>query len=61
MYVDPESFNGPLVDLIQFKKVLGYIEAGKEGGARLVTGGARHGEKVCLVVTIVTITIVTVF
>jgi len=42
---DPESFNGPLVDLIQFKKVLGYIEAGKEGGARLVTGGARHGEK----------------
>lgn len=26
-----------------FTKVMGYIEAGKKGGARCVAGGARHG------------------
>lgn len=35
---------GPLVDKIQFDKVLGYIEAGKAEGARCVTGGERHGD-----------------
>jgi len=40
-----ESMQGPLVDDIQFGKVLNYIKCGKEQGARLVAGGARHGEK----------------
>jgi len=30
---------GPLVDKVQYDKVLGYIEAGKQCGARLVCGG----------------------
>lgn len=37
--------HGPLVDHLQFKKVLGYIEKGKEQGATLATGGYRVGEK----------------
>merc|ERR1719473_2634654 len=36
---------GPLVDDIQFGKVLKYIQCGKEQGARLVAGGGRHGDK----------------
>ncbi|TPX33029.1 hypothetical protein SmJEL517_g04021 [Synchytrium microbalum] len=36
---------GPLVDEIQFKKVLGMIEDGKRSGARVVTGGDRKGTK----------------
>ncbi|KAG6545482.1 hypothetical protein Mapa_013084 [Marchantia paleacea] len=36
---------GPQVDKEQFNKVLGYIESGKEQGARLVTGGTRLGSK----------------
>jgi 4-guanidinobutyraldehyde dehydrogenase/NAD-dependent aldehyde dehydrogenase len=31
---------GAIVDPVQMKTVLGYIEAGKEGGARLLAGGA---------------------
>ena len=32
---------GPLVSRRQHERVLGYIEAGKSGGARLLTGGGR--------------------
>ncbi len=41
----PECTQGAIVDKIQFDKVLGYIESGKAGGARVVAGGARHGDK----------------
>ena len=27
------------------QKILGYVESGKAEGARLLTGGARHGDK----------------
>ena len=27
------------------EKILGYVESGKAEGARLLTGGARHGDK----------------
>eukprot|EP00756_Hemistasia_phaeocysticola_P039177 Hpha_TRINITY_DN16801_c4_g3::TRINITY_DN16801_c4_g3_i3::g.149572::m.149572/K00128/ALDH; aldehyde dehydrogenase (NAD+) len=40
-----DSLQGPLVDKIQFGKVLNYIEQGKKEGARLVAGGGRHGDK----------------
>ena len=33
------------MDKIQFDKVLGYIEAGKRQGARLMAGGGRSGSK----------------
>lgn len=36
---------GPQVDKIQFDKVLGYIEAGKQEGAKVATGGGRLGDK----------------
>jgi len=42
---DPASIQGALVDKIQFDKVLGYIESGKAEGARVITGGNRHGDK----------------
>lgn len=32
---------GPLVNKTQYDKVLGYVQAGKEEGARLLTGGGR--------------------
>lgn len=33
------------MDKEQFDKVLGYIESGKEQGAKLECGGSRHGSK----------------
>jgi aldehyde dehydrogenase (NAD+) len=42
---DTSTEQGPQVDKIQFDKVLGYIEAGKQEGARCVTGGERFGSK----------------
>ncbi|MGX9787804.1 aldehyde dehydrogenase family protein [Mycobacterium sp. MMS18-G62] len=41
-YGDPQSRSqvmGPLISQAQFDRVLGYIELGKQEGARLVTGG----------------------
>ncbi len=39
--MDPETSFGPMVSERQMNIVLGYIEAGKQEGARLVTGGAK--------------------
>ncbi|KAJ3382540.1 aldehyde dehydrogenase (NAD(P)(+)) ald5 [Entophlyctis sp. JEL0112] len=36
---------GPLVDKIQFDKVMGYLEIGKAEGAQLVYGGERIGQE----------------
>jgi aldehyde dehydrogenase (NAD+) len=38
---DPANLMGPLVSERQRERVLGYIEAGKEQGARLICGGGR--------------------
>ena len=40
----PDSQQGPQVDKAQFDKVLGYINHGKEEGAKLVVGGERVGQ-----------------
>ena len=37
--LDPETQMGPLISMAQRDKVLGFIEAGRREGARLVTGG----------------------
>jgi aldehyde dehydrogenase (NAD+) len=42
---DPSTDQGPQVDEIQFKKILGYIDKGKAEGATLLCGGGRAGEK----------------
>jgi aldehyde dehydrogenase (NAD+) len=42
---DPSTTQGPQVSQEQFDKVMGYIEAGKQGGAKMHTGGGRVGGK----------------
>ncbi|KAH6604453.1 aldehyde dehydrogenase nad+ [Trichoderma cornu-damae] len=39
------TYQGPLVSKAQFEKVLGYIDDGKKSGARVLHGGAKHGDK----------------
>ncbi|MBI3297320.1 MAG: aldehyde dehydrogenase family protein [Elusimicrobia bacterium] len=39
--IDPTTRMGPLVSETQMKRVLGYIEAGKKDGAKLLAGGER--------------------
>jgi phenylacetaldehyde dehydrogenase len=40
----PDSQFGPLVSEEQFERVLGYIDAGRSEGARVVVGGERNGD-----------------
>ncbi|WP_114966707.1 betaine-aldehyde dehydrogenase [Alkalilacustris brevis] len=47
--LDPETQMGPLASAAQMEKVLRHIEAARAEGARLVTGGARHGTTGCFV------------
>jgi betaine-aldehyde dehydrogenase len=47
--LDEATQMGPLVSAAQMEKVLGYIAAGREEGARLLTGGERWGERGCYV------------
>jgi phenylacetaldehyde dehydrogenase len=42
--LDPETQLGPLVSEEQFRRVTGYLEAGQQQGARVVTGGGRVGD-----------------
>jgi len=41
----PDCGQGPVVDKIQFDKIMGYIASGKEQGATVECGGVRHGDK----------------
>jgi len=40
-----ETTQGAIISDEQFKKILGYIDSGKQQGARLVEGGSRVGDK----------------
>jgi len=40
-----DTDQGPQVDEDQMKKILHYIDVGKKEGAKLLTGGKRHGNK----------------
>jgi phenylacetaldehyde dehydrogenase len=42
---DPETTMGPLISDEQFGKVLGYLESGRNDGARAVVGGGRVGDR----------------
>jgi aldehyde dehydrogenase (NAD+) len=42
---DEQTFQGPQVSQLQFDRIMGYIEAGKQGGATLALGGQRYGDK----------------
>ena len=36
---------GPMINKLQFERVLNYLAIAKEEGLECVTGGGRHGEK----------------
>ena len=36
---------GPVVSEVQMNRILNYIDIGRQEGAQIVTGGARHGDK----------------
>jgi aldehyde dehydrogenase (NAD+) len=42
---DPTTEQGPQVSEEQFQKVMGYIESGKQSGAKMLCGGGRVGER----------------
>jgi phenylacetaldehyde dehydrogenase len=42
--LDPATEMGPLVSKVQLERVTGFLQSGKEEGARTVTGGGRHGK-----------------
>lgn len=41
-----QTLLGPLVDELQFKRVTGFIERGKNGQGNILTGGKQIGDKV---------------
>jgi phenylacetaldehyde dehydrogenase len=41
--LDPETQMGPLVSQEQLSRVTGYIESGKQAGAKVATGGTKAG------------------
>ncbi len=43
--LDKNTEQGPQVDHEQFNKVMGYVESGKEEGAKLMCGGERVGDR----------------
>src|SRR5439155_1324305 len=42
---EPDTTQGPQVSQEQCDRVMGYIEAGKKEGAKMLTGGRRLGER----------------
>lgn len=42
---DENSYQGPMVSKTQCDRIMGYVESGKEQGAKVITGGKRHGDK----------------
>ena len=43
--LDAATEQGPQVSQEQLDKILGYVDLGQKQGAKLVTGGKRHGNK----------------
>jgi aldehyde dehydrogenase (NAD+) len=41
---DPQTTQGPQVSEEQYNRVMGYIEAGRKEGAKMLTGGKRVGQ-----------------
>merc|ERR1711881_801035 len=40
-----DTFQGPQVSKLQFDRIMSYIQSGKEAGAKVETGGERHGDE----------------
>ena len=41
----PDTFQGPQVSQLQFDRIMNYIKAGKDSGAKIETGGDRQGKE----------------
>src|SRR5438132_512054 len=41
---DPETTQGPQVSQEQYERIMGYIDAGRKEGAKMLTGGERVGQ-----------------
>src|SRR5262249_24781271 len=46
---DADTTQGPQVSQEQFDRIMGYIDAGKKEGAKLLTGGRRVGDRGCYI------------
>ncbi len=42
---DANTTQGPQISEVQFNRIMGYIDAGKSGGAEMLCGGARVGTR----------------
>jgi len=40
-----DTFQGPQVSKLQYDRIMSYIQSGKESGAKVETGGERHGNE----------------
>lgn len=40
-----DTFQGPQVSKLQYDRIMNYIQSGKEAGAKVETGGERHGKE----------------
>lgn len=45
----PTTQHGPVVDKLQFDRIMSYIEKGKESSAQLLAGGKRKGTQGCFI------------
>ena len=43
--LNPENMINPLVSQVQFDRVMGYIESGRDEGAEVIAGGKRSGDR----------------
>ncbi|KAI6141255.1 aldehyde dehydrogenase [Pisolithus tinctorius] len=41
----PDTFQGPQISKIQYDRIMSYIDSGKKDGAKIHTGGERHGNE----------------
>lgn len=44
-----DTFIGAQVTKLHFDRIMGYIEKGKAGGAKVAIGGKRAGDKGCFI------------
>jgi len=42
---DPTTEQGPQIDQAQFDKIMHYVDLGQKEGAKMLTGGKRHGDR----------------
>ncbi|CAO3631438.1 unnamed protein product [Cunninghamella blakesleeana] len=43
--LDETTYQGPQISQVQYDRIMGYIEHGKNEGATVAAGGNRHGDK----------------